>query len=195
MGITRRIEEYFVEFIPVPRAGVQYAFDMANSLMGAVLIVFILFTVAVRAVGVEGSSMKPTLSDGDWLAITSNEREFARGDIIVVTQPWERNVPIIKRVIGTEGDIVDIDFKKGEVYVNGELLEEDYILEKTHEKYDIDFPVTVGKGEIFAMGDNRNGSLDCRSSKIGMVDTRFIMGKAVARIYPHPRVFGGKGNE
>ena len=128
--------------------------------------------------------MSPTLSDGDWVAVNGVVSRYEYGDIIVITQPWEKNVPIIKRVIAVGGDVVDIDFNTKEVFVNGEKLDEPYIAEPTRLYYDVSFPLTVEEGKLFVMGDNRNNSLDSRSSRIGLVDERYVLGKAVFRLYP-----------
>ena len=181
----RKIEEYWVEFEDEKApffSGVIY--DACDSLKGAIIAVFLIFAFAFRVVGVDGDSMKNTLHDGDWVAVSGVTMKFERGDIVVVTQPWERNVPIIKRVIGVEGDTVYIDFSSGKVYINDKEIYEPYIAEQTHLQYDIEFPVTVGKDEVFVMGDNRNDSLDSRSSKIGMIDVNYILGKAVFKLYP-----------
>lgn len=179
----RRIEEFWVDFgeqsVPI-----STCFDIVDSARNAILAVFIVFAFLFRAVGVDGSSMFPTLRDGDWVAVKSFVTEVKRGDIVVVTQPWERNVPIIKRVIAVGGDEVDIDFQAHEVYVNGERLEENYIAEPTALYYDVQFPLVVDEGKVFVMGDNRNDSLDSRSSRIGLVDERYIFGKAQFRISP-----------
>ena len=92
--------------------------------------------------------------------------------------------PIVKRVIATEGQTVDIDFASGSVYVDGELLEEDYINEPTYVEEGTQFPLTVPEGSIFVMGDNRNHSSDSRSSDLGTVDTRYVIGKAVFLLFP-----------
>lgn len=128
--------------------------------------------------------MFPTLNDGDWVAISGVTVNVERGDIVVLTQPWERNVPIIKRVIAVGGDVVDIDFDSHEVFVNGMKIDEPYISEPTSVNYDVQFPLTVDEGKLFVMGDNRNVSLDSRSSKIGLIDERYVFGKALGRIYP-----------
>ncbi len=181
----RRIEEYWVEFETEKTSSFpSLVYDACDSLKGAIIAVFLIFALAFRVVGVDGDSMKNTLHNGDWVAVSGIVTEFERGDIVVVTQPWERNVPIIKRVIGVEGDTVYIDFSLGKVYINGEEIYEPYIAEKTHLQYDIEFPVTVGKDEVFVMGDNRNDSLDSRSGKIGMIDVHYILGKAIFRLYP-----------
>ena len=191
-----RIDEWYVPFgehkSPAPEqkqdkhpALTLLVFDIVDSLKTSVLIVFLLFTLVFRAVGVEGTSMVPTLNDGDWLAVTAIQfRPVHRGDIVVVTQPWERNVPIIKRIIGLEGDMIYIDFQSGDVFVNKQKLSEKYINEKTHLKYDVKFPVIVPEGCVFVMGDNRNDSLDSRSSEIGFINKNYILGKTVIRFHP-----------
>ncbi len=187
----RRIEEFWIEFNPPAEQeevktpfvlGIFY--DMVDSFKGAIIVVFIIFACLFRFTGVDGDSMLPTLNDGDWLAISGITTTIERGDIVVVTQPWERNVPIIKRVIAVGGDTVDIDFDRNKVYVNGTEVYEPYINEPTQLSYDVVFPITVEEGKVFVMGDNRNVSLDSRSSKIGFIDERYILGKALIRLLP-----------
>lgn len=184
----RRIEEYWVIFDDEaqeePKGLVSALFDGVDSVRNAILAVFIIFTFVFRAVGVDGSSMVPTLHDGDWMAVRSIVTEVKRGDIVIITQPWDRNVPIVKRVIAVSGDVVNIDFNLHEVYVNGEKLNEPYINEPTALSYDMQFPLTVEEGNVFVMGDNRNDSLDSRSSRIGLIDERYIFGKAEVRLHP-----------
>ncbi len=182
----RKIEEFWVEFEKEEKTGAvaSVIYDACDSLKGAIITVFLIFALAFRVVGVDGDSMNNTLQNGDWLAVSGVTVNLDRGDIVVVNQPWERNVPIIKRVIGVEGDTVDIDFEEGKVFVNGEEIYEPYIADKTTLSYDVVFPVTVGKDKIFVMGDNRNDSLDSRSSKIGMIDVHYVLGKALFRFYP-----------
>lgn len=186
----RRVEEFWIEFNPpaeeeekVPGL-ISLCYDMMDSVKGAVIVVFLIFALVFKAVGVDGDSMFPTLRDGDWVAVSGLTTSVEKGDIVVVTQPWERNVPIIKRVIAVGGDTVYIDFDSNEVYVNGEMLDEPYIAEPTWLSYDIEFPLTIDEGKLFVMGDNRNVSLDSRSSKIGLIDERYVLGKALVRIYP-----------
>ncbi|MBO5230232.1 MAG: signal peptidase I [Clostridia bacterium] len=159
-------------------------YDAIESVKGAVIVVFLIFSFVFRAVGVDGDSMYPTLKDGDWVAVSGVTTEIDRGDIIVSTQPWERNVPIVKRVIAVGGDMVDIDFNANAVFVNGVKLNEPYIAELTRVSYDVEFPVIVEEGKLFVMGDNRNVSLDSRSSKIGLIDERYVLGKVIFRVYP-----------
>lgn len=187
----RRTQEYWIEFVstePViepPSRVTAWLFDVIDSFKGAVVVVLLIFTLMFRAVGVQGDSMVPTLEDGNWVAVTGMLLSHVeRGDIVVVTQPWDRNVPIIKRVIGVTGDKIMIDFEYGKVFVNGAMLEEPYIAAPTHLQYDVAFPVVVPEGKIFVMGDNRNISLDSRSSEIGFIDESYVLGKALGRIYP-----------
>ncbi len=187
-----RVEEFWIEFNPKidsesekkPPLAVSMLFDIIDSVKGAILVVFLVFVLVFRAVGVDGSSMEPTLHDKDWVAVAGTVTEFERGDIVIINQPWERNVPIVKRVIAVGGDTINIDFDQREVYVNGIKLDEPYILEPTWLSYDVEFPLTVDEGKIFVMGDNRNDSIDSRSSRIGLIDERYVLGKAIARIYP-----------
>lgn len=173
-----------MEFIEKPPKLSSFAFDVLDSAKGAVIAVFIIFAFILRPVAVEGTSMVPTLNDKDWVCVAGAYTGFKRGDIVVINQPWERNVPIIKRIIALEGDEVYIDFDDNTVYVNGAPLDEPYIAEPTRLKYDVEYPVKVEKGKVFVMGDNRNDSLDSRSSKIGNIDVRYIVGKAELRAYP-----------
>ena len=98
----------------------------------------------------------------------------------------------MKRVIATEGQTVDIDFSTGSVYVDGMLLKEDYINELTLLEEGTEFPLTVPEGNIFVMGDNRNHSSDSRDSRLGTVDTRYVIGKAVFLAFPGPDAYTGK---
>ncbi len=166
-----------------PRRALLPAFDLADSLKTSIIAVFLIFCFAFRVVGVSGTSMVPTLHDGDWLAVSSITREIHHGDIVVVTKPWERNIPIIKRVIAMPGDTLDIDFENGIVYLNGEILSEPYIEDETHLEYNAKLPMTIPEGYIFVMGDNRNNSLDSRSDKVGLIDKKYILGKAFFRFY------------
>ena len=155
--------------------------------------VLLAFSLLFRVVVVSGPSMKETLVDGDWLLLVGNVlyREPKYGDIIVASKDsFDNGAPIIKRVIATEGQTVDIDFNIGVVYVDGVALEEDYTLTPTTLYEGIQFPIVVDEGCIFVMGDNRNSSKDSRSVEIGLVDTREVLGKAVFLIIPGSE--GGK---
>lgn len=150
-------------------------------------VILIVFTVVFRIVVVSGSSMYNTLMDGDWLMVLSSniagEPEY--GDIIVASkESFNDGEPIIKRVIATEGQTVDIDFEQGIVYVDGIALEEDYIYSPTTDDEGMDFPLVVDEGCVFAMGDNRGRSSDSRNPAIGLIDRREILGRAFFLVFP-----------
>ena len=167
------------------------------SLVGVVLV----FTFVFRVVGVQGMSMFPTLDGedelnrskpGDRVIISHLFYEPQQGDIIVITQPTEAKKPIIKRIIATENQKIDIDKETGAVSVDDKVLDEPYInapIDSNHYGHFV-YPLTVPKGHVFVLGDNRNHSLDSRDKGVGMVDERYILGKAIFRIYPF-KSFGG----
>ena len=161
-------------------------YEWVQALVCSVLAVVLLFTFVVRLIGVDGHSMVPTLQDGDRLLVLNSlwDDDYQYGDIVVLRKDTFMEEPIVKRVIATEGQTVDIDFAAGNVYVDGELLEEDYINEPTYVDEGTQFPLTVPEGSIFVMGDNRNHSSDSRSSDLGTVDTRYVIGKAVFLLFP-----------
>ncbi len=156
--------------------------------MVVILVVFMLvYMLFFRMVVVSGSSMFDTLVHGDRLILISNfiYREPKAGDIIVASKDSFRDGEcIIKRVIATEGQTVDIDFSTGSVYVDGELLEEDYIYSPTNLAEGVQLPLTVSDNCVFVMGDNRMDSMDSRNPIIGLIDCREILGKAVFLIFP-----------
>ncbi len=158
-------------------------FDFSGSIATAIIIIFVVFTFICRPTSVVGTSMVPTLQNGDWL-IATPQKEYKYGDIVIITQPNVHNEPLIKRVIATEGQTVDINFTSGQVMVDNVELDEPYIAEPTTNPSDVQFPVQVPDGMVFVMGDNRNHSSDSRSSGVGFIDTRYILGKAEWRILP-----------
>lgn len=160
-------------------------YDFVSIIMAAFIIITIIFTFVFRLVGVKGQSMESTLFENDWL-ITMEQKEYVYGDIVVITEPNYFNEPLIKRVIATGGQIVDIDYASSTVYVDGVALNEPYIKESfiLQNSDDITFPYTVPQGHLFCMGDNRNHSTDSRSTLIGAVDERYILGRAMLRVLP-----------
>lgn len=156
-------------------------FDVFEAVISAVVVIALIFTFVFRVVTVDGPSMKPTLQDKDKLVITAWGYKAQHGDIVALySEKLEK--PIIKRIIAVGGDTVDINFTTGVVTVNGE--EEDYTDELTNQQCDIAFPIIVPEGTVFVLGDNRGVSEDSRSNLVGCVDTRYIVGKVVGRIFP-----------
>ena len=182
---------------------VKDIFEWLEVLVTAMISVVIIFSFLFRIATIDGESMENTLLEGQKVIITNLFYEPKVGDIVVVSRNTfndvhnieQNSMPIIKRVIATEGQTVDIDFTTGIVYVDGKALDEPYTKTPTNVKHDIEFPVIVDEGCIFVLGDNRNESLDSRSSRIGdygMVDTRYVLGHAIYRIFPFDAVGGLK---
>ena len=161
-------------------------YEWVQALVCSVLVVVMLFTFVIRMIGVDGHSMVPTLQDGDRLLVLNSMLydDYKYGDIVVLRKSSFLSEPIVKRVIATEGQTVDIDFDAGVVYVDGEALEEPYIREPTWLNEGLEFPVTVPEGCVFVMGDNRNHSKDSRYADLGPIDSRHILGRAVFLIWP-----------
>ncbi len=173
--------------------------DLRDLLL--VLAVFmIIYILLFRVVVVVGGSMNNTLINGDRLVLQSNVfyRNPKQGDIIVASkESFDNGNCIIKRVIATEGQLVDI--KDGIVYVDGQPLDEQYTKEYNRTFLmgagNMDFPQIVPEGHLFVLGDNRGGSLDSRKTQIGFVDKREVLGKAVFLMMPgKDAVTGEKDN-
>ena len=162
-------------------------YEWIQSLVGSVLVVVAIFTFGIRMLGVDGHSMLNTLQHGDRLMVVNPifYHDYKYGDIVILRKTGVfDNEPIVKRVIATGGQTVDIDFREGVVDVDGEALEEEYIRAPTYTAEGTEFPLTVPEGSIFVMGDNRNGSSDSRDYRLGTVDTRYVIGKAAFLLFP-----------
>ena len=157
-------------------------FEVFGAIVAAIVVVTFAFLFCFRVFNVEGSSMKPTLQPGDKVVVSTIGYTPKQGDIIVLSGAEGVNKPIIKRVIAVEGDKVDINFTTGIVTVNGR--EEHYAEDLTTQQKDIAFPLEVPEGTVFILGDNRAMSLDSRSSEVGCVDERQIVGKVLFRYFP-----------
>ena len=159
-------------------------FDWVQSLVVALLVCVLLFTFVGRIVNVSGTSMLDTLRNNDRIVISDLFYTPKRGDIVVLRKTSFSDEPIVKRVIALGGQTVNIDFEKGVVYVDGEALDEPYILEPTRRRIDFEDETLVPEGCVFVMGDNRNGSTDSRDLRSGCVDERLIIGKALFLLIP-----------
>lgn len=186
-----------------PRKPFSDLLEWVTSIVYAVSAMLALNLFFMRSITVSGDSMNDTLTSGDMVLGTNVFYTPEYGDVVVVQAdklvnkalvlPTGQPVygeAIIKRVIALEGDTVRIDFDKGEVYRNGELLSEDYIKDLTHMRIN-DFwmnsneDYVVPENCVFVMGDNRNVSNDSRNLKdVGFIDTNYIMGKAFVRVSP-----------
>lgn len=163
-----------------------------QALVLALVALILLFTFVGRIIGVDGSSMYPTLHHGDMLLLQSVGYEPKQGDVVVLTKAF-RDVdgPIVKRVIAVGGQTVDIDYDAGTVAVDGQVLDEPYILEEMlwpSSSHMQETHFEVPEDSIFVMGDNRNGSTDSRHEWLGAIDEDYILGQAVAVLWPLGRI-------
>ena len=154
-------------------------YDWMQSLVFALIICILVFVFLFRIVDVSGDSMNPTLTNGDKLVVSDAFYKPKQGDIVIFRKDEYKPEALVKRVIATEGQTVEIDFDRGRVYVDGELLDE-----PTRNQLDFKGAQTVPEGCVFVMGDNRNASSDSRKAEIGMVDERLIVGKVLLRVFP-----------
>ena len=163
-----------------------WLFRIVESLGVALVLAILLLTFVMPTAKVVGPSMRETLQEGD-LLITLRPwitGESKQGDIVVVREESFFGEPIIKRVIATGGETVDIDFETGLVTVDGMILNEPYICELTMQDEGTIFPYTVPEGKLFLMGDNRSTSDDSRNSRLGAVSEDKLIGKAVFLLFP-----------
>ena len=169
-------------------------YDVFEVLATVTVAVTLLYAFFVRLQIVDGSAMRETLHDGERLLVSDLLYEPERGDIVIIHKINARDDrhdysrPIVKRVIATGGQTVDIDFATWTLTVDGEVVEEAYRWLDPDARgtvlCDYELPITLEDDQIFVMGDNRNGSADSRTVQIGPVDKRCVVGKAFARVAP-----------
>ena len=175
-----------------PQNWKQSLFCDFKDILYILVIFLVIYALFFRMVIVVGDSMNQTLVDGDRIMLISGTlyRNPKQGDIVVVSKDSFRGGEcIVKRVIATEGQKVDIDFENRIVYVDDIPLEESYVYFAPNDhasmsQQGMKFPLVVSEGCIFVMGDNRNDSLDSRDPSIGLVDHREILGKAIFILFP-----------
>ena len=161
-----------------------FCFEWLETFIQAIIIVVMLMTFAFRVVTVDGDSMRETLHHQDRLIVMRWDYTPKNGDIVVISQGRFIDKPIIKRVIATEGQSLEIDYEKGTVTVDGKVLNETYIKESMWRQGDADIPKVIPKGYYFVMGDNRNNSADSRFTEVGLIPREHIVGKASFRVFP-----------
>ena len=167
-----------------------------KALRGTVYVLTIVAAVAVLVatlvlpvLQIEGTSMEPTLTNGDIVLLAKTTR-FDRGELCAFT--WNNKL-LVKRVIGTPGDWIEID-TDGTIYLNGEKLEEPYVQQAAFGECDLEFPFQVPQEQYFVVGDMRENSIDSRNSLIGCIPKAQIVGKVFFRVWPFAS-FGFFGNE
>ncbi|WP_276772692.1 signal peptidase I [Ruminococcus champanellensis] len=156
------------------------AFISTLSVLAVIAAVAVLVsTLFLPVIQVSGNSMEPTLSDGDVLVLLKS-KHYERSQLCCIS--WQ-NKMLLKRIIGLPGDVVSID-TEGNVTVNGVLLDEPYVSDKTLGECDVTFPCQVPEGKVFVLGDHRSTSIDSRSSEIGCVDQDQIVGFVLFQVWP-----------
>lgn len=161
------------------RRFVLTVYDWIGTMVVALSVFALLLAYVFRIVGVDGGSMLPTLQDGDRLLLSTSDKTYEYGDVIVVDRYTDE--PLIKRVIAVGGDLLTIT--DGIVTVNGDVLEESYI-QGTTLRNDFSGEMEIPKGYLFVMGDNRTLSKDSRKAEIGLVSIKDVVGKAVYCVWP-----------
>ena len=161
-----------------------------KALRGTVYVLTIVAAVAVLiatlilpVLQIEGTSMEPTLSNGDIVLLTKTPR-FDRGDLCGFT--WNNKL-LIKRVIGLPGDWIEID-TDGSIYLNGQKLDEPYVQQKSFGECDLEFPFQVPQEQYFVVGDMRESSIDSRNTLIGCIPKDQIVGKVFFRVWPFKNI-------
>ncbi len=174
-----------VEQVETEIKNIKYRKKFRSTLLSTISILVVVAAVAVLVstlffpvVQVSGSSMEPTLNEGDILVLLKSD-DVKYGELCCVS--WQ-NKSLLKRVIGLSGDVIDID-NDGSVFVNGELIDEPYVEKKELGRCDIDFPYQVPDNKIFILGDQRGTSVDSRSSAIGCIGKDQIVGKVLFKVW------------
>jgi signal peptidase I len=150
-----------------------------SLLVIAAAIAILIVMLWMPVLQIYGSSMNPTLEDGD-VVVLLNTDKYKTGDLIAF---YYNNKILVKRVIAQSGDWVDID-EEGNVYVNDELIDEPYVDEKALGECDLTLPYQVPDERVFVMGDHRSVSIDSRSSQVGCVSSEQVVGKLLFRVWP-----------
>lgn len=186
----RTVEIPSAEAVAKERERLQYKKKYNRTLRSTIYALLVVAALAVLVatiflpvLQVSGTSMEPTLDDGDIILLLKSE-SFTTGDICGLY--WQNKL-LLKRVIGGPGDIIDID-AVGNVTVNGQKLDEPYLTDKALGECDITLPYQVPENRYFVMGDHRSTSVDSRSSMIGCIEKEQIVGRAFLRVYPFDRI-------
>ncbi len=186
--------ELAVEGVQKPKQPFHaWALDWIETIVMAFVIVTVVFTFAARVVTVDGASMEPNYYDGDRVLVTSLDGEAKAGDVVIIVHALEET--LIKRVVATEGQVVDFDNELGELIVDGQVVNGEVYGTRNGITFapenvgdTMDFPQTVPEGCVFVLGDHRDDSTDSRKPSVGMVDRRNILGRVVFNLYPMSKI-------
>ena len=186
--------ELAVEGVQKPKQPFHaWALDWIETIVMAFVIVTVVFTFAARVVTVDGASMEPNYYDGDRVLVTSLAGEAKAGDVVIIVHALEET--LIKRVVATEGQVVDFDNELGELIVDGQVVNGEVYGTRSGITFapenvgdTMDFPQTVPEGCVFVLGDHRDDSTDSRKLSVGMVDRRNILGRVVFNLYPMSKI-------
>lgn len=179
-----------------PRRPGADLYEWLQMFLGCVVAAVVLFNCVARLTRVDGDSMNNTLRDGEIMLIWDLGYTPKQGDIVVLNKTsvllpgWTEPRAIVKRVVATGGQTVDIDYAAGLVYVDGQPLDEPYLPEEMYLPAGPGMQQThweIPEGSVFVMGDNRNHSTDSRDIQLGPIDTDYILGKAVLALWPADR--------
>lgn len=167
----------------------SWAIDWLETIVVAFAIVTVIFTFVARVITVDGASMEPTYYDGDRVLVTKLAGDAEAGDVVVITHALDKT--LIKRVVATEGQVVDFDNEQGELIVDGQVVSGEVYGTRNGITFasespgdGLDFPQTVPEGCVFVLGDHRDDSTDSRKVSVGMVDRKNILGKVIFNLYP-----------
>lgn len=166
----------------------ENCYEWVEALMISLTVIMVFFVLLFRVnIVVDGDSMKPNFHNGNRVLVSCVNGGLSQGDVVVIDEHGtglkER---IIKRVIATGGQTVDINFTTGVVSVDGKELDESAYIKNgiTKDQYDVTFPQKVPEGHIFVLGDNRTISEDSRFKEVGMIDCRYVIGKVIFLLNP-----------
>ena len=182
----RPVEIPSMEQIEKERSRLQYRSRYSRTLKSTIAVLLVVAALAVLVatlwmpvLRIHGTSMVPTLENGQ-IVISVKTESFEPGDIAAF---YLGNKVLVKRYIAGPGEWINLD-ESGNVYINGKLLDEPYLTEKSYGQTDIELPYQVPDERYFLMGDNREVSIDSRNTTVGCVDKEQIVGKIVFRIWP-----------
>ncbi|MCC8014220.1 MAG: signal peptidase I [Eubacterium sp.] len=178
------------EAVAAERKRLQYQRKWRKTLLNTIYVLIVAAAISVLAatlfvpvLQVSGSSMEPTLYDRD-IILLHKTSHFETGELCAF---YYQNKLLLKRVIGSPGDVIDID-EEGNVSVNGEFINEPYVTNKSVGECDISLPYQVPENRYFVLGDNRTTSIDSRSSVVGCIEKEQIIGKVSLRIWPFDNI-------